>query len=186
MKQSGFTLIEAIVTGTLSVLLAGVVLALLRTSNIHVAESAERARLIQLHDALTAEIGRLARQAWIVKAEGDPAGLDPFDTTAAVAPNRKTIVFCNRAGDSLGGIRILENGDLEELAVDPENPPAHIWKPLTFGPETVDMDAESSWFDILPHRQGITYVLSLQSPDGEVSLQPVSETVLSRNGCAYR
>jgi hypothetical protein len=186
MRQSGFTLIEAMVTGVLSVMIAGVVLALLRTNNAHLADGLARSRLLELHDALTAEIGRLGRQAWIVKVDGDPLGLAPFDTTAAVPPDRKSVVFCNRAGDSLGGFRILEEGGLEELVIDPESPPARLWKPLSFGPETVRLDAEASGFDVLTRRRGITYVLSMQSAEGEVSLQPVSETVLTRNGWAYK
>lgn len=177
--QSGFTLIEAMVTGILSTMVAGVALALLRMSATQVREGSATLSLAASYSAVSEEIHRIGRIAHMVKTAGDPEGLPPDSLTLGLL-DRTEAVFCNRLGDSLGGFRIT-SGKLQELAG-----PLHgrFWKDMVVGPDTVYLDSSASRFDVKANRAGLDFRLRLVNADGD-SLPSVKETVLCRSA-AYR
>jgi type II secretory pathway pseudopilin PulG len=183
--QGGFTLIEAMVTGILSTMVAAVALALLKMSSDQVKEGSATLSLAATYSAVSEAIHRAGRNAVVVKTAGDPPGSPPgtvlgADTVTAESNNIREVVFCNGLGDSLGGFRIV-SGTLHELAG-----PLHgrSWIPMVVGPDPVRLDDNASNFDLKANRAGIHFYLRLVTAAGD-TLPPVKETVLCR-GAAYR
>jgi len=175
-RQSGFTLIETLVTGLVSTLLAGVVLSLLQLSNTQLLEGSAGLRLSRLYNATSSEIQRVGRRAYVVKTTGDILTGLPSDTLSAAAmTGLSNVMFCDTLGDSLGGYKVLGDGRLQEWVKS-----GRTWKDLAFGPDTVRVDSARSTFDILPRRRGISFTLRLKSAAGD-TIPPVREMLVCRN-----
>lgn len=183
--QSGFTLVEALVSGLLSTLVAGATYSLLHMSSTQMKDGVGKMRLTQISTAVSDEIRYMARLATLVKAHSDPMTKDdvtyPMDTTTA--PDfHHSVVFCNRGGDTLGGYRFLWTGHLQELVDPTPIVPGGDWDWINMGfaEDTVYVDSLRSDFSILQHRRGIHFKLYFKNQAGD-SLQAVNETVLCRN-----
>ena len=91
-RTSGFTLVEAVATGAISVILAGTILSTLKMNSNQLREGTARLRIGQIASTVSDQIRRQARAAALVKTAGD----HPYNAPAALAVNTSAfeITFC--------------------------------------------------------------------------------------------
>ncbi|MDB5103252.1 MAG: hypothetical protein JWP91_941 [Fibrobacteres bacterium] len=149
--QSGFTLIEAMVAGIISVIIPGVVITLLHVNNSELAFNSTQLRLTQIANVVSEEIQRAAVKATFVYAEEDASPptcpvLDPplGDTFNAKESVNQGIVFCDKDKNVFKSFRVVALaggiGRLEERNL------GGGWNPFVVGSDTVYMDNNPNSF----------------------------------------
>jgi hypothetical protein len=141
MPQRGFTLVEALVAGVISLLLPAVLITALSVSNRQIGEGAASMRLSQISDAVSEDVHRAGLSASWVFDYTDAVG----DKCPAAIPAPKGgmlgVIFCDANLDIRKGYRLapIENdlgrGILEEYVrgADP------AWVPLVVSDVTVKL-----------------------------------------------
>ncbi|MDB5050484.1 MAG: hypothetical protein JWO30_3555 [Fibrobacteres bacterium] len=190
--QRGFTLIEAMVAGIISVIIPGVVITLLRVNNSQLSSNSTQMRLSQIADVVSEEIHQTAVSATYVYSTseagvgGCPVG-DPIDQL-----NLDGVVFCNAAKAMIKGYRVVRLsvgnpiGRLQErLPGDPD------WKPFIVGSDTVKVTINTNpynlksggIFEITDKSQAVSFNLHYDMRVAGVrdSLPVQTESVVCRN-----
>jgi hypothetical protein len=142
-SQGGFTLIEALVAGTISVIIPAVVITLLRVNNTELASNTNALRMTQIADLVSDDIHRTAFAAAYAYSDGEFTGAGC--PAAAPDPGQRTdlhgVIFCDADKALIKGYRIVRtsgssaNGRLEERIGS-----AGAWKPFTVGEDTVKVE----------------------------------------------
>src|SRR5882757_9444052 len=92
----GFTLIEVLVAGVISVIIPGVIITLLRVNNSELAFNSTQLRLTQISNLVSDDINRYAQRAAYVYSAAEPlaAGKCPATDPILVGPT-KGVYFCD-------------------------------------------------------------------------------------------
>lgn len=120
MAQRGFTLIEALVAGTIGALLPAVLLVVMRVGNGQLASNAVAMRLSQIGDVVNEDIRRTAMASTWVYDVNEAGGACTGATPPANQLDLDGVVFCNSALNVLKGYQVVadadgDHGTLQEL-----------------------------------------------------------------------
>lgn len=178
--QRGFTLIEVVVTGIVSVVLSGIALSALYMANDQTDSGLLTLRLSQYSAVVTDQISRTTRGAFMVKSSGDVPGYIAPPYAEPFRGNEGSMVLCNRTGDTLGGYAIDAGGFLKELKHDLTG---WAFQPFLIGKDTARIIAATSKFSMLTDRRGLDFRLHFYiSKGGDTVKIPIHiEKVLCRN-----
>ncbi|MBF0431191.1 MAG: type II secretion system protein [Fibrobacteria bacterium] len=151
-NQSGFTLIESLVTGILMVITAGVVLTFFLMTTRETREGAANVSMEKLYDVVSYNIGWKVRQAAaVLEANESFSSYKTYSSDDSVV----AIETYDASGNRTGGYKI--NGTvLQELDVS-----AGSYDPMIVGNDTVQVKSGSS-FGLLGGRIGLTMDLTFQ------------------------
>lgn len=137
--QSGFTLMEVLVAGTISVLIPATLIMVITTSNREISGGAGNMRLSQISTVISETIHRAGLTASSVysESEKDQTGTQCPGAAPGVTSDLTGIIFCDETGAIKNGFRIGETqenrGVLEEYTVGG----VPKWKPMVFSNDTV-------------------------------------------------
>lgn len=177
--KAGFTLVEVLATGAISVIIGTAILSVLRMSNSQILDGSANLRLVQLQNIASAQIRSETRKAFGVKRDMalDPGTAFVSPATAPTYPGLREVRLCNPDGTMRAGYQIRANDDnLYEWK-------SGEWIPFQVGALTLKIDPVASDFTILPRRRGLTFNLAYRFIQGgrTYSFPPIPETVLCRN-----
>jgi hypothetical protein len=149
-SQSGFTLVEALVAGVISLLIPAVLITALSVSNRETGKGSSAMRLSQMADAVSEDIHRAGLSAsWVfdyadaVAGEKCPAG-PPVDKDGITG-----IIFCDANHDIRKGYKVepIKDGSgrgiLEEYARG-KNP---VWVPVVFAGDQVKLTMDPDGYN---------------------------------------
>ena len=178
-SHAGFTLVEVLVAGILSTILATTILSTLYLTNTQMKEGLASQRLTQFQIVVSEQIRKNARIAFAVKIVGDhPTNALSADTLSElIIHNESTVFFCNPAGAIFAGYRIHTSPDyLEEWSLG-----LNSFIPFRIGLDSVALKASASTFVVLPKRRGVLFKLSYESNQAGIS-QPRADPPLRGGG----
>ncbi|GEM_PF-3204240 len=196
--QSGFTLIEVLVTGTLASFIGVGVLSIFYMINMQITESTENIKLMQQRLIVADQIRSSARKAYGVKRSKD--GTDAVGAFAGTAdkPLLTTDLKSNGTNvffdEKIHNVKfLLKTGltpDIMGEYVDANrflqewNADSLKYKPMLVTGDTIQVDSTQSYFQILPRRRGVIshLVLRRTGADGKVYSLPAIEEVVQCRG----
>lgn len=197
-NQSGFTLIEAMVSGIISVIIPGVLLTLISVNNTELAYNSSQLRLTQIANVVSEEIRETAfRSTSVYSGTEEAAGLCPVPGAAATQEFGLTsVVFCDANRQVIKRYRVSffvqGTGQLEERAAGvPE------WTPVVVGADTVRMHLDpqpyqpkmGGLFGLITGSKGhfmffnFHYNMRVGTTQSTLSMQ--TESVVCRNAPSY-
>lgn len=160
-SQSGFTLIEGLVAGIISVVIPGVLLTLINVNNTELAYNSTQLRLTQIANVVSDDIRRTAFKATQVysTAEAGPGGCPLGDPNPAHLFDLTGVVFCDAAKQMIKGYQVVRVspgstiGRLEEREFG-----AAEWSSVVIGSEEVQLD-----FNPNPYQQKLGGLFGLST-----------------------
>lgn len=153
-RQAGFTLIEAMVAGVISTILAGSILSVLYMCNDRIKESMAMAKLTMMYDVVSEAFHRAAREASTI---GGNTETPPLSTLSAPFTGLGRITFYDSSGAATGGFAILGDGYLRE------------WKSGSFQTFKIGVDSiyvPDFHFSILTDRNAARFRLTFSMTSG--------------------
>ncbi len=170
LSEKGMTLVELLVAGTISVIVAGVILVIYLMYNSQIRESNGNLSLQIQYENIAEQVASRARTAHKI-----------FERTAAYqenclgAANAASVLFYNTAGVPIGGIGI-SNDTLVECKADLN------WIAYDAGNGIVRVDT-ASFFVLNGCRNGIELHLTLKKPEHDTTYYfgPGGDVFLCRN-----
>ncbi len=169
-SQQGFTLIEVLITGVISSIVAGAIITVLYMTNDQIKEGIATEKLIQISTAATEQIRRSARMAAIV--------------TCSTAVLNRDLNFFDSDGNQISGYKINSGGVLQEWVVGVG------WKTMVIGSDSaivvgsdsVTLVSSDSALVVLPDGHGIKMKLRyIHSESGiNVDFPPIEDQALCR------
>lgn len=144
-RQAGFTLVEALITGAISLMIPVVVIAILKVSNSQLAANATGLKLTQIGNGISEEIHLAAlRATYVYDWDEAEAGCPPGNPVDSI--NLSGVVFCDQFKNVIKGFRVVRLttpnehlGALQELV-------GGVWVPILFAEDPVTV----TW-DPTPH-----------------------------------
>jgi hypothetical protein len=179
--QTGFTLVEALVTGLVSTLAAGVILTVFMMNNNQIREGSDSLRKSQIHDVVSRDIRRKVMISdRVMTLEEYLAGpIAPNPPPSAALTSQRSLVCMSGNTVTCAYRTDGPEGYLKEM--DPNALPAVTFIPYRIGSDTVWMTAGATGFTLLANRNGVLFDMRVQLvKDGEY-LTPQEEMVLCRN-----
>ncbi|HKP98558.1 MAG TPA: type II secretion system protein [Fibrobacteria bacterium] len=199
--QRGFTLIEAMVAGVISVIIPGVVITLLRVSNTELAANSDQLRLTQISNLVSEDFQRNAASATWVFGSSEVVLANACPGGVPTALDQSGVVFCDAARAIIKGFRVAAVGGgigkLEECipAWGACNPAGNGWRTFTIGADTVMVDMNPNGyttksggvFGLLPNGQftwfNFRYRMTFAGVSSTLSMQ--TESVICRNAASH-
>jgi hypothetical protein len=180
--EKGFSLVEALVTGVISVILTGVVLAIYRTNNAQLTSASANIKLKQQHEIVLQYVTEMVNEAQaIIPLES----LDSWGNNVLVYPDERSgylyrflAVRPNPDGRPfVKGIGIHANNYLVEFRAAGDWPAFLIGRDTVF---TTPFGGGSSHFQLLERYRGVSMKLDLATTllDGSPVLLPMPNTLL--------
>lgn len=164
--ESGFTLVEALAAGVLSVVIAGAILSIVRMTNDQIDEGGNTVRLETLRTAVSEQLRKTTRNSKGALTVSEDTGAVHSEYEHEIVSAQKSglsnIRFFDRDYGFKGGFRIV-GGYLEEALVDPATGDSS-WAPFRVGEDTVFVDPALSTFTIAEGRVGARFDLRLTRP----------------------
>jgi hypothetical protein len=193
MKQQGFTLIEALVTGIISVIIPSVILTLLNINNSQLSVSSSHIKLNQVYDLVSEDIHRATENA--AMAVQGPGGLTSCPQNPAITASFPTgVVLCNSNGFFVKGYKVVASEYTNIMKLQERDPADLDWKPFQIGLNEVllvNPDPQggpnlkvNGYFNIYNGNQGLRFNLLMVnriSPTVIDSLPVQTESVICRN-----
>lgn len=180
MKSArGFTLIEVLVAGVISTILAGTVLSIMHMANTHTRKGIHLAMASQMHEAVFDYVYRTARGAAKVKTLGEQAG-PPANLDATM--NQSGVVFADRNNAPVGGIKYLSGSHKLQYLAAPYGP--GDWRYFVVAGDTARIKLyENGPFNIYANRRGVEWVFGLIRSGSGLSdtIPPAIESSVCRN-----
>jgi hypothetical protein len=185
--EAGFTLIEALSAGIISLVVAGAIFSIVYLTNDQIREGTTELRLQERQYVVSEQIRRFTRSAAGAR-RSDEDSATVYDQDNAFPPivlpltgRLPEVRFFGRDYLLDGGYKLGRNYLMEGTPIAGGH--ALSYKAFTIGMDTVYLDSASSYFRILPNRQGIIADLKLIALSGgtPVELPHDSELVLCRN-----
>lgn len=144
-REGGFTLIEALVAGGVSLVIPATLIAVMTISNREIGNGTAQFRLSQISTLVEETIHRAALRATSVYDETEAVGTTTCPAGAPIhGSNLKGIIFCGWSGDIQAGFRAGASSGgraiLEEYV--PGGDP--LWKPMVFAGDTVKVTLDPS------------------------------------------
>lgn len=137
-KQAGFTLVEALITGVISLIIPVVVIAVLTVSNTQLAANSTSLKLTQISNAIAEDVHITALKATYVYAWNEAEAGCPIGTDPVSQLRLSGVVFCDKVGNVIKGFRVVQMpspnshlGTMEELIGGSWNPILLAEDPVT-------------------------------------------------------
>jgi type II secretory pathway pseudopilin PulG len=175
--EAGFTLIEALVGGIISTVLAGAMLSLFYLVTGNVKESAANSRLLRIQTVAQDQLRRNVRKSYGAKRTetevGGIASIAASDNVAYVG--QKEVWLYETDPDGLVGAYKISGDTLLERA-------NAVFSPMLVGSDTVWLDGANSSFSLFPNRRGIAFDLRYRIHENgkTYSAPPLIDSILCR------
>ncbi len=171
-NQRGISLIEALVTGVISSVIAGAVISMMYLSTSQIEESSSRFSMQKLYDATAYQIGWTIREAAAVLAHGESfSNRLKYRNFIPV----ESFYTYDTDGNVTGGFGI-SSGILQEYDVVEGG-----FKPFVFGPDTVKVDSGAFYLWADRAAVELDVVLRHSAKDKEYTLAIRQERFRCRN-----
>jgi type II secretory pathway pseudopilin PulG len=193
IRQRGFTLIEALVGGIISLVIPATLIVVMTISNRQIGNGAAQMRLSQISTAVSETFHRAGLNATSVYNEMEAVGTKCPVGKPASHLNLTGIIFCAANGDIQAGFRaattIGDRAKLEEY-IPGANP---IWKPMVFSGDTVKVNLNPSgkgytqkWGDLfgvdtMASFAWTNFRLDMEVGGGRQSLPLQTQSIVCRN-----
>jgi hypothetical protein len=196
--QGGFTLVEGLVTGLISVIIPAVIISMLRMNNAQLAQTSTRNRLSLFYTVVTEEIHRSAAKAG---RASKTSCADVAISVSVAEPNG--VVFCDQSGNTtLSAFKVVASPGLPATIVKLQEwtigSGVGAWRDFNIGEDPVLMEANPDAFQqkasgvfniyeppqsVAPGMQGVRFNLMLRMaiPGGFDYLPLQTESVVCRN-----
>ncbi len=179
-KQSGFSLIESLMTGILLAGISGIVLTFVKMHNNETGISAANFRLQMTANVVKEQVSRDIRMANRVLAPGETWARD----MAELGPGRSTEVFLyDTTGAIFAGYR-MDEGFLQEARPDPpvEDVTELVYENFSLGESYVSI-GDDGYFTLSPTRQlaGLNVELTIDEIPEEHGLRITGTLFRCRN-----
>jgi type II secretory pathway pseudopilin PulG len=163
-SEAGFTLIEILVGGVISTVLAGGMLSLFYLVTDNIKESTANSRLLRIQTVAEDQLRRTVRRAYAVKVTQTElsrvSGRVDVSSIAAEDPNTytglKVIWLYEAEPDALIGAYRITFGNSIDTLLELRN---GVFAPMHIGSDTVWINGTNSSFSILPNRRGVSFDL---------------------------
>jgi type II secretory pathway pseudopilin PulG len=179
--QSGFTLIEVLVTGVLSTIVAGTLVTVLGMVNLQLNAGIAENRLGRIQTVVSEQIRSSMRKSWGVLQTGDVIdNANHFNNLKAVASTQE-IIMSDKDGNPISKYQIDNGGKLWEWH---DGDPGDYY-PFKIGEDIVyvDPDPVKSNFSLAQGRKSMTFTLEYVLLQGKtlLTLPNIPETIQCRN-----
>lgn len=195
-NQSGFTLIEALVSGIISVIIPGVLLTLIKVNNTELSYNSSQLRLTQIANVVSEEIrGTAFRSAYVYSGTEEAAGACPGANPVQLF-GLTSVIFCGADRQVLKRYRVIQvvdgTGRLEERAAG-----AAEWTPVVVGSDTVKMHLDPNpyqqklggLFGLIAGSRGqfmfFNFHYNMRVGTTQTTLSMQTESVVCRNAPSY-
>lgn len=184
-SNSGFTLIEVLVTSLLSTVVAGALLSFLYLTNNQITEGTTSLKFVQMRSVVSEQIRQVADSAHGVLTDQDPADgvittfkdFVLFPQVDSTIINAKELRLCRSNGTAYAVYKInASNNYLEEWYKTDGT-----LRVFQIGSDTVFIDASKSFFKVYRGRKRFEFTLVYRTQDGSVSSPTNTEKILTRN-----
>lgn len=173
--QSGFTLIEALVTGVLSTIVAGTLVTVLGMVNLQLNTGIAENRLGRIQTVVSEQIRASVRKSWGILQSGDVIDASHHYPDLHVIASTREIILTYKDGNPMAKYLIGNDGKLWEWH---DGDPGDYY-PFMIGTDIVYVDPAQSDFSIADGRKSMTFKLAyvLQSK----ILPNIPEAIQCRN-----
>jgi type II secretory pathway pseudopilin PulG len=110
-SQSGFTLVEALVTGVIGAIIPIAIISLLRVNNAQLEKNSAQFKLAQTYGVVSEEIYRYANLATTVV---QPGPCSPGLEVTGV-PQYSGVLFCDQNGQTMHGLKVIASDGFSKL-----------------------------------------------------------------------
>jgi hypothetical protein len=140
-NQKGFTLIEALVSGVVSLVIPATLIAILTASNRQMGDGASRMRLSQIAGVVSEDIHRAGLSATWVYGSAQTQN-DPPDCPEGVesSGDEGGFTFCDAKYKVIKAYRIQET--LDDRAILKDYTPGKGWNPMVFAGDSVKISLD--------------------------------------------
>jgi len=128
IDNRGFSLVEALVAGIASLIIATVIYTIYIMHDRELSEGTARSLLQRQYEVLAGEIGDTARHAFVILASSDPAWTADYLPGWAVKQAQTIKLIAPLTHATLTGFRISELNVIEQY-----NPASDLWTPFYAG-----------------------------------------------------
>jgi prepilin-type N-terminal cleavage/methylation domain-containing protein len=173
--QSGFTLVEVLVTGVLSSIVAGALVSMLSMVNLQMNAGIAENRLGRIQTVVSEQIRASARKSWGILQSGDIIDDTHHFPDLAAISSTSEIILSDKNGNPMVKYHIDNSGMLWEWH---DGDPGDYY-PFAIGKDTVHVDAAHSDFTLAQGRKNMTFKLAY-TLEGK-TLPIIQEAIQCRN-----
>lgn len=142
MDARGFTLIEVLVAGLISVIVPGVIITLLRVNNSELAFNSAQSRMTQISNLVSEDIRLNAEKATFVYdyTYALPNGDCPATAPPSAPSTAYGVVLCDAAKTMIKGFRVIQVAIGDPIGRLEERDPGGEWKPYQVAGDIVEVN----------------------------------------------